>query len=962
MMKPVRSGRTALIFSLLFLLFTAALSTVLYQTTKSNPSGTELSSYTLRIEAGKPTSLKSQYTFTVSCIFSESGAPCQEKSSQATVYPGIFSTITLSAPARSGSYRGIRVELLGHRGNPLQIRSVMLQDERIFDGRDISVFRNPQGLTVSQDSTSGLALLELTSDMASFELDAGFTVEGAPAAAIKYTSAVMAAVLFISGVLILSMFGASSGRGVRHRRHRGAGAILRRMSLAWISFSMLMAVAFALGQLFISNEISVSSGSVEPERFQAEVSDTPDFSYAAGSSAFYSLGETALRIPARFQDVRITGPEGSAQGGGFRVSSRGGSCEIRDGVLSSHGSISCAADRAGRLQLDFGGLRGSLRGVMPSLHAALIILGLMLLLFRLVSFTRALRFLLVLIMVSAYITGEICMNVESGNVVFYRSYLQLLPDVTLRNISLILFIVLLVELSFSHGFIRSGTFLELLLLVIVYIAIDWGVFQNFGVRPDLGTMLSHSGADGSTFISMVSAFFRSSHSSWMAIVMLADWIVMLCSIRLREKRSLRSYLVLAILLNCIPFLKVYEGFYTESPFELRKDIFDIQSGTLRRGSHTYTSAFPEYDWKPSWMEIDGLGRRKNVVILLVESLADVYSHHFSGLTGYMPEIDRLAEENASFLNYHSTGMETAPATYSIMTGKLLFSEIDRKTRDLRFEYGEALPNVMKAAGYATAAIYSSEDFGGRVAIYRNSGFEQLYDTHDPAYDGEKRYVFNSVPDKVLLEHASDLIREFDRAGKPHLTFILTTSTHVPYLNPETGRRGYREVLPYTDREVGAFVRRLKESGFFENGTLVIAGDHHPPIRGFEPGEVARYGEDLNRVPLIIIDRDIGKRTFTNMFGHDSLAAIIEYLNLPRVKKYEYQLIPFWKGDEERSVTVLCPLIYQNEYLGGIRVSGPDGEQGVYNAKGDMSEFTSHFLEPEEEREVAGRVKWMKREE
>ena len=119
-------------------------------------------------------------------------------------------------------------------------------------------------------------------------------------------------------------------------------------------------------------------------------------------------------------------------------------------------------------------------------------------------------------------------------------------------------------------------------------------------------MLSHSGADGSTFISMVSAFFRSSHSSWMAIVMLADWIVMLCSIRLREKRSLRSYLVLAILLNCIPFLKVYEGFYTESSFELRKDIFDIQSGTLRRGSHTYTSAFPEYDWKPSWMEIDGL--------------------------------------------------------------------------------------------------------------------------------------------------------------------------------------------------------------------------------------------------------------------------------------------------------------------------------------------------------------------
>ena len=55
------------------------------------------------------------------------------------------------------------------------------------------------------------------------------------------------------------------------------------------------------------------------------------------------------------------------------------------------------------------------------------------------------------------------------------------------------------------------------------------------------------------------------------------------------------------------------------------------------------------------------------------------------------------------------------------------------------------------------------------------------------------------------------------------------------------------------------------------------------------------------------------------------------------------------------------MLFQRHYLGGIRVSGPNGEQGVYDAKGDMSEFTSHFLTPEQENEVAGRVKWYKRE-
>lgn len=576
-------------------------------------------------------------------------------------------------------------------------------------------------------------------------------------------------------------------------------------------------------------------------------------------------------------------------------------------------------------------------------------------------FSSALRLMLIFSLISAYVTGEICMNVEFGNILFYKDYLELLPEVVLRNLCIIIFIFLLAELSYSRGFICSGTFLQVLLLVIIYITIDWGVFQNFGVRPDVSTMLSHRGANNSTFLVFLDNFFRTSHASWMVLVMLADWMLMAFYFRQRENKSLKKYLLLVLLLNCIPFLKVYENLYTESSFMLRKDIFDIQGDAVPGEKKQYTKDFPQYDWKPESQVIDGLNRRKNEVILLVESLASAYSHHFSGLKGYMPEIDRIAAENASFINYHSTGMETAPATYSIMTGKIFFSELDRGSPDIKFEYGEALPQNMKSAGYVTSAIYSSADFGGRVDIYKNSGFDHLYDTNDPAYEGQKRYVFNSVADGVLLNHAADLIKRFDSFSQPHLTFILTTSSHTPYQNPETGKSGYTEVISYVEREVGKFVRRLEKEGFFSNGTLLILGDHHPPFTGFAPGELEKYGDDLNRVPLIIIDRDIGKKQFSNVFGHDSLKAIIEYLNLPKVKKYGYQLIPFLESDAERGVTVLCPMLFQRHYLGGIRVSGPNGEQGVYDAMGDRSEFTSHFLTPAQETEVAGRVKWYKLE-
>ena len=972
-MKIVKSGRpngflTRIVIAA-FILLTVGISCVLYQTTKHNQPGTKLSSYTLNLETRNAQYPEDVYNIAYSCLFSESGSPCRQQSEKITIYPGLFSIIKLSSEVTAGDYRGIRVQINGNKGKAFDLKSASLQGNPVFDGRDWSVFKNVKGIDIRRDKKSGLVVFRITSDSASFDLDCSFNAPSVSGTAIRYTSALLFAVLFISAIFLISLFGVSarvhrSGAGYRdkgEKRQGGVWAAAARISLVALVFNLLFLILFVCGQLFLFNELSLSAEKSGTGRFMVEVSGAPYFSDAAGSTSFYSMKDTLIRVPVRFPGVRVSILSDSGRDGSFSASSDAGSCSVKDGLLEAEGSLSCRTDGDGRLYLDFGGPGKSAGNVIFVLFAALAAAAAICAAFRFMRFSSALRLMLILIMISAYITGEICMNIEFGNILFYKDYLQLLPDVVLRNLCLIIFIFLLAELSYSRGFICSGTFLQVLLLVIAYVAVDWGVFQNFGVRPDVSTMLSHSGAGNSTFLVFLESFFRTSHASWMVLVMLADWMLMAFSFRQRENKSLKKYLLLVLLLNCIPFLKVYENLYTESSFMLRKDIFDIQGDSPTGERQHYTRDFPQYGWKPESQTIDGLGRRKNVVILLVESLASAYSHHFSGLKGYMPEIDRLAAENASFINYHSTGMETAPATYSIMTGKVFFSDLDRKSPDLSFEYGEALPKIMNQNGYSTYAIYSSMDFGGLDDIYRNSGFGHMYGNLDPAYKGVKRYHFASVADRVLLKHASDLIREFDHSGKPHFTFIMTSSSHTPFLNPDTGKSGYVEVLAYVDSEIGKFVRQLEKDGFFKNGTLIITGDHHPPFTGFAPGELEKYGDDLNRVPLIIIDRDIGKKLFNNVLGHDSLAAIIEYLNLPKVKKYGYQLIPFLESDAERGVTVLCPMLFQRHYLGGIRVSGPDGEQGVYDAKGDRSEFTSHFLTPEQETEVAGRVKWYKLE-
>ncbi|MDY6275241.1 MAG: sulfatase-like hydrolase/transferase [Succinivibrionaceae bacterium] len=703
-MKLPSSGRPTGFYSRIivavFLLFTVAASCILYKTTRYNQPGSQLSSYSLKLEA-RGFDIH-EYNFVYSCLFSDSGSPCREQNARQTIYYALFAIVNLSADVTAGNYRGMRVKINGSKGQSFELKSVTLQGEQVFDGQDYSVFKNVKGFKISQDRKSGLVVFKIESDSASFDLDCSFNAPGVSGTAIRYTSALLFTVLFISAIFLISLFGVSArihSSGVRNREkgkneQGGVLAAAVRISLVALVFDLLFLILFVCGQLFVFNEFSLSAEKSGSGRFMVEVSGTPYFGDSAGSTSFYSMKDTLIRVPSRFPGVRISMISESGGNSGFSASSPAGSCTVNDGLLEAHGSISCRTDGDGRLYLDFGGPGKSAGNVIFVLFAALAAAAAICAAFRFMRFSSALRLMLILIMISAYITGEICMNIEFGNILFYKDYLQLLPDVVLRNLCLIIFIFLLAELSYSRGFICSGTFLQVLLLVIAYVAVDWGVFQNFGVRPDVSTMLSHSGAGNSTFLVFLESFFRTSHASWMVLVMLADWMLMAFSFRQRENKSLKKYLLLVLLLNCIPFLKVYENLYTESSFMLRKDIFDIQGDSPTGERQHYTRDFPQYGWKPESQTIDGLGRRKNVVILLVESLASAYSHHFSGLKGYMPEIDRLAAENASFINYHSTGMETAPATYSIMTGKVFFSDLDRKSPDLSFEYGEALPKIM----------------------------------------------------------------------------------------------------------------------------------------------------------------------------------------------------------------------------------------------------------------------------
>ena len=67
--------------------------------------------------------------------------------------------------------------------------------------------------------------------------------------------------------------------------------------------------------------------------------------------------------------------------------------------------------------------------------------------------------------------------------------------------------------------------------------------------------------------------------------------------------------------------------------------------------------------------------RRNIIIILVESLSMYHSNYFSGLSNMTPHLDRIAQENISFFNFYSNGFKTENALISILLGKMDFPSV-----------------------------------------------------------------------------------------------------------------------------------------------------------------------------------------------------------------------------------------------------------------------------------------------
>lgn len=341
-------------------------------------------------------------------------------------------------------------------------------------------------------------------------------------------------------------------------------------------------------------------------------------------------------------------------------------------------------------------------------------------------------------------------------------------------------------------------------------------------------------------------------------------------------------------------------------------------------------------------------QKKNVILIVIESLTFSKSKYFSKLEDKMPYLDKLAKDNIAFMNYYSNGSNSITGNYSVATNNpFIFNDTSSVLPD--YLYDNTLAKIFKKHGYKTSVFSAPRLVYGMEQVYKNSGFDYISDDKDPYYSGKPRYVFNGVSDDVLYENViSNVKNETDN----FFYMLNTVTTHPPYLNPITGESSFDSTIEFAEKALETFVNQLEESNFFDNGILVIVGDHRSmtPISDLE---YEKYGEwSSARMPLVIIDKEIKHLSIDDHLSHASLGSIIQYLSLPQVVMSKEQGNPFL---HKKELVVFNQYSRRNEVF--IRY-GNDFEIVLY-LSGDDSYLSKSSGEAAFDNEIIGYIAWLR---
>lgn len=264
-------------------------------------------------------------------------------------------------------------------------------------------------------------------------------------------------------------------------------------------------------------------------------------------------------------------------------------------------------------------------------------------------------------------------------------------------------------------------------------------------------------------------------------------------------------------------------------------------------NQTHDSNFIAKEYvKPEKAKIELPEEKRNLIYIFLESMETTYySVQDGGLSQYdlIPEISKLAKENTNFSDTDKLGgaytLYGTTWTVGAMTAQTAGVPLKLSIEDNAMgEYSKflggaySIGQVLQKNGYHNYLLLGSDaTFGGRRNLFEQHGNYEIWDFESARAENKAdEQIWWGFTDDQLFEYAKEKVSYLSEQEEPFNFTMLTADTHFPdgYRCkdcPNKWDEQYKDVISCSSKKVGDFIKWLQKQDFYDNTTIVIAGDH-----------------------------------------------------------------------------------------------------------------------------------------
>ena len=413
------------------------------------------------------------------------------------------------------------------------------------------------------------------------------------------------------------------------------------------------------------------------------------------------------------------------------------------------------------------------------------------------------------------------------------------------------YIGLLLLIGIARGLIRPGLLRTMLWLALIFMSFIYLVDSFVLLALDEHAPLFEIGRY-SPEMAVVLSFFDA--AAYAAILMLLVSIFVTCAFTPAVKKTSFLLLVVTLLFGGFAAIKAPQPL---ARYAMLSPVGLIQGLGPQAPVSSYSAEQIEFYAGLDREVVEIPVSKPDIILLVMESLSSINSEKVSGRGDLLGGFDKLAENGLLFRNFFANHQASEGGLIALLGG---YPPMHFPTASpYMFDEFAIQPSVLaeyRQQGYFAEFLTNSDlgfiglnHFLDGLGLDRSRGRDEV-----ESMKTAPRVVQDAPSDALLYDEALLRIKQLSPGFQPFLLVIATTSTHLPYTHPEDGPDTPEAVWEWSLQQLSSFYQQLSATGYFENGILLITGDHRQ-MRPLSRIETERYGDSARaRVPLLLIGR------------------------------------------------------------------------------------------------------------